>query len=226
MSAVVKKNARVINYIWLIIIYVASHLLICMISGQWWDDWCYWGGGIEHLKKAYFESGMPLQAYNIMSVMWLPNWGYRIVVFLLYLAVGLLFYEILHNLKIIYEEDAFFIAAIAMTIPVNDARTILNCFGYAVEITLFMIAFFLVIRMMNNNGKRKVFLRIVSLIMLTYSYTMESLLVFTGLIWIYLFYSIWINNIDKRFISNIILFIREYLDYCILPFVFFVLKRL
>ena len=210
----------------LALIYTAAHFMLCLISGQWWDDWCYWINGPEQLISLYSASGIPMQAYYILSVMWLPNWGYRIVVFVLFLLVALLFYEILRGMDIFSEDDAFFIAAVALTVPVNDARTVLNCFAYTVEIFLFMAGFLLATKINLFSGAKKYLIRIVSLILLVGSYTMESLLVFTGIIWLYLLYDIAKNNKNEKPGRKVLLFIRSYWDYLVLPFAFFVLKRI
>ena len=210
----------------LALIYTAAHFMLCLISGQWWDDWCYWINGPEQLISLYSASGIPMQAYYILSVMWLPNWGYRIVVFVLFILVALLFYEILRGMDIFSEDDAFFIAAVALTVPVNDARTVLNCFAYTVEIFLFMAGFLLATKINLFSGAKKYLIRIVSLILLVGSYTMESLLVFTGIIWLYLLYDIAKNNKNEKPGRKVLLFIRSYWDYLVLPFAFFVLKRI
>ncbi len=210
----------------LALVYSAAHFMLLLISGQWWDDWCYWINGPEQLISLYSASGIPMQAYYILSVMWLPNWGYRIVVFVLFLLVALLFYEILRGMVIFSEDDAFFIAAVALTVPVNDARTVLNCFAYTVEIFLFMAGFLLATKIRLFSGAKKYLIRIVSLILLVGSYTMESLLVFTGIIWLYLLYDIAKNNKNEKPGRKVLLFIRAYWDYLVLPFAFFVLKRI
>lgn len=212
--------------IYLALIYTAAHFMLCLISGQWWDDWCYWINGPEQLISLYSASGIPMQAYYILSVMWLPNWGYRIVVFVLFLLVALLFYEILRGMDIFSEDDAFFIAAVALTVPVNDARTVLNCFAYTVEIFLFMAGFLLATKINLFSGAKKYLIRIVSLILLVGSYTMESLLVFTGIIWLYFLYDIAKNNKNEKPGRKLLLFIRSYWDYLVIPFAFFVLKRI
>ena len=211
--------------IYLAVIYTAAHLMLCLISGQWWDDWCYWINGPEQLVSLYSASGIPMQAYYIMSVMWLPNWGYRIVVFVLFLLVALIFYEILRKTDVFSEDDAFFIAAVAMTVPVNDARTVLNCYAYTFEIFLFMCGFLLATKFRLFSGAKKYLIRAISLILLAGSYTMESLLVFTGIIWIYFLYDVAKNNKNEKAVRKVLLFIRSYWDYFALPFAFFVLKR-
>ena len=219
------KSRVVLSYVWLVIIYIAAHILLCLVSGQWWDDWCYWLNGPEQLKVAYFESGMPLQAYFILSVMWLPNWGYRVVVFFLYLVTGLLFYSIVRNINLFSNEDAFYIAAVAMTVPVNDARIVLNCYGYSLEITLFMIGFYIATLIEKKNGLKHIILRVFSLLLLSLSYVMESLLVFTGLIWMYFFYLIWKRNRELKLIPKVIMMIKSHWDFLILPFAFYIIKR-
>lgn len=213
--------------IWLIIIYCCAHFLLLFISGQWWDDWCYMTqGGIEHLKTGYLESGIPLQAYNILSVMWLPNWGYRIVVFFLFLAIGLLFFLILRSLDFITDEDAFWISAVAMLVPVNDARVVLNCYGYSICLTTFMLGFFVITKMVNCTGKKRIILRIISYVCLLHSYTTESLLVFTGIIWIYLFYISYLKSKGEKPRNKVLLFFKSNWDYLVLPFLYYIFKQI
>ncbi|MBQ1294125.1 MAG: GtrA family protein, partial [Clostridiales bacterium] len=212
--------------IYLAVIYSAAHLMLCLISGQWWDDWCYWINGPELLISLYSASGIPMQAYYILSVMWLPEWGYRIVVFVLFLLVALIFYEILRQMDIFSEDDAFFIAAVAMTVPVNDARTVLNCYAYTVEIFLFMCGFLLATKIKLFSGAKKYLIHAISLVLLVGSYSMESLLVFTGMIWVYLLYDTAKNNMNAKPGRRILLFFRSFWDYLVLPFAFFVLKRI
>ncbi len=224
-----KKSPSAIAFrhrIYLAVIYTAANLMLCIISGQWWDDWCYWINGPEQLVSLYSASGIPMQAYYIMSVMWLPNWGYRIVVFLLFLLVALIFYEILRQVDFFSEDDAFFIAAVAMTVPVNDARTVLNCYAYTVEIFLFMCGFLLATKIRLFSGAKKLLVHIASLIMLAGSYSMESLLVFTGIIWVYLLYDTARNNMDAKLGRKILLFFRSFWDYLVFPFAFFLFKRI
>lgn len=223
---IISGSAVFKHRIYLSLIYTASHLMLCLISGQWWDDWCYWLNGPEQLIYSYTASGIPMQAYYIISIMWLPNWGYRIVVFVLFLLVALIFYEILRKTDIFTEDDAFFIAAVAMTVPVNDARTVLNCYAYTFEIFLFMLGFLLATKIKSFSGVKKYLIRIISLVLLLGSYSMESLLVFSGVIWLFFLYDIHKENKSENFFRKAGLFLRHFWDYLILPFAFFILKRI
>lgn len=210
----------------LIIIYAICHWLLCVISGQWWDDWGIWLYTLEEIKLMFQESAAtPWTAYNLLSVMWIPNWGYRIVVFLLFLVTGLLFYGILHKIDFFTKEESFWIAAIAVTVPVNDARATLICYGYSSSLTFFMTAFFIVTRLIDMSGYRKMLMRIISFLLLLYSYITESLLVFTGVIWLYLFYTVWLENKEKIIFDKIRIFFRSYWDYFVFPFGYYIIKN-
>lgn len=226
MQSVTKKR-RLPPVIALIIIYTISHWLLCVISGQWWDDWAIWLYSLEEIKILFQESAaMPWTAYNLLSVMWIPNCGYRIVVFLLFLATGLLFYGILCKIDFFTEEDSFWIAAIAMTVPVNDARATLICYGYSSSLTFFMIAFFIVTRLTDMGGYKKILMRIISFLFLLFSYITESLLVFTGVIWLYFFYTVCLKNKEKKFFYKIWIFFCSYLDYFVFPFAYYIIKNI
>ncbi len=210
----------------LILVYTLSHLLLVLISGQWWDDWIIWLNPVNEIKCLFCEMGLPWEAYNLFSVMWLPNWGYRIVVFFLFMLSGLLFYLILRQLHFFSREDAFWIAAIALTAPVNDARATIICYGYSLSLALFLLAFYMVTQLDKYTGIKMYALRILSLCFLIYSYTTESLLVFTGLIWLYLNYIVWKDNDAANLNKKIRLFIKNYWDYFAIPFAFFIVKNL
>lgn len=219
----IKKNKSVFM---LVFIYSISHWLLCVISGQWWDDWFLWTNSLEAIKPKFQEAGSPWETYILFSVMWIPNWGYRIVVFLLFLVTGLVFYGTLIKMDFFSEEEAFWITAISMTVPVNDARVTLICYGNSLSLCLFMIAFFLVTRMTGVNGNKRLILRLLSLMCLLFSYNAQSLLIFTGLIWLYLFYIIWKQNEEEKLLKKLLMFLRSYCDYLAIPFGFWIMKNI
>lgn len=140
--------------------------------------------------------------------------------FFLFLLVGL-YSEAVGFLS---EEEAFCIAAVEMTVPVNDARTTLICYGYSLSLPLFFLAFYIVTRLGELLGGKKITLRVLSLLLLIYSYTTQSLLVFTGLIWLYLFYLVCKENEGEKLLGKIGIFFRKYWDYFLVPFAFSIVK--
>ena len=112
-----------------------------------------------------------------------------------------------------------------MTAPVNDARVMIVCIGYGESLCLFMIAFLLVTKLKSATYRKKIIMRIISLILLVLSYLRtESLLVFTGLIWLYLLYCILQNNTSFPLATQIERFILSASDYILIPFIVFISK--
>lgn len=212
--------------LYLILIYSLSQIILCFISGQWWDDWVIWCSSAETTKDFFRSIGLPWEAYNLFSVMCIPKYGYKIVVFFEYLIGGILFYGILRTLNFFSDQDAFWITTIYMTVPVNDARITLICYGYSLSLFLFLMSFFIISRNRNKASKYYIPLRIFSVLCLLYSYTMQSLLVFTGLIWLYQLYRLFTESYCKKPINLILNCIRENADYIISPFLFFILKSI
>ena len=212
--------------LYLILIYSLSQIILCFISGQWWDDWVIWCSSAETTKDFFRSNGLPWEAYNLFSVMCIPKYGYKIVVFFEYLIGGILFYGILRTLNFFSDQDAFWITTIYMTVPVNDARITLICYGYSLSLFLFLMSFFIISRNRNKASKYYIPLRIFSVLCLLYSYTMQSLLVFTGLIWLYQLYRLFTESYCKKPINLILNCIRENADYIISPFLFFILKSI
>ena len=223
------KRSIIINkkqILYLILIYSLSQIILCFISGQWWDDWVIWCSSAETTKDFFRSNGLPWEAYNLFSVMCIPKYGYKIVVFFEYLIGGILFYGILRTLNFFSDQDAFWITTIYMTVPVNDARITLICYGYSLSLFLFLMSFFIISRNRNKASKYYIPLRIFSVLCLLYSYTMQSLLVFTGLIWLYQLYRLFTESYCKKPINLILNCIRENADYIISPFLFFILKSI
>lgn len=207
-------------------IYFAAHWMLCVISGIWWDDWTLWFASEETIKKTFWSNGLPWEAYNLFSVMWIPNGGYRIVVFLMFLFGGIFLYKILLSFEWFNETDAFWIAAIYITVPVNDARTTLICYGYTLSLFLFLLAFFLVTKLEQFPTVKRRIVRVVSLLLFMYSYTTASLLVMMCTVWLYLLYIVITVNKKKGVITYFKILIWRYWDFLILPFVYFVIKNI
>lgn len=215
------------NILLLVILYIAAHWILPIMSGIWWDDWIIWTSNANTIKELFWEAGAPWEAYNLFSVMWIPNKGYRVVVFILFFIGGLLFYKILANIDDVFsEKDAFWIAAIYLTIPVNDARVTLICYGYTLSLFLFLVAFYLVSLMKEWSGKKRCLARIFSLILFFYSYNMESLLVIMSVTWLYLLYICWKSNREKTILKRMVIFFFSNGDYLALPFIFYILKKI
>ncbi len=219
------NSTRKKKIIWLIVIYTLSQLLLCFVSGQWWDDWGVWGKNTKDIINLWLEHGTPTYIISFFSVMWIPNWGYRFVVFFLYLVDGILAFLIICESRFFSEKDAFYIAAVAITVPVNDARITLICFDYAWSLALFSIGFYWLLLSQGRGTPKKIFYRILSLFFLFWSYSLESLLVFTGVIWIYIIADILRSNKCNFTWGYVLKDLNGYLSFFALPFLFYFIKN-
>lgn len=221
-----KKMLLFKEQIGLTIIYFFAHWYLLVATGCWWDDWIVVYSTAEQLKERFCSSGRPWQAYNLMSVRWIPNGGYRIVVFVMFYLGSIFVYQILRSTKIFSNADCFWICALYIVVPINDARITLICYGYTLSLFLFWLSFYLITIWRNKKGKVRIGLRVLSLALLFYSYHPESLLVFTSLIWMYLFYDA-LREMDKEsnLLHRCLYILIKNMDFLLLPFLNFAIRR-
>lgn len=214
------------HILWLTIIYGAAHWFLLVMTGKWWDDWVYANHNVEYLIEVCMQSSLPLEAFVKMSVWNLP---YKWLVFLYFYLDGVLVYSILKKTDLFCAEASFWIAALFMTIPVNDARVTWICYGYSFYFLLFWISFYLVTCLGKLKGGKKSGLRIVSLLILLVAFHLESTMLMTLLILFYLYYeelkddwrwSETRNNVKKLFMAVI-----HNIDFLIAPIAWYVLNK-
>lgn len=225
------KNKHIFKHIfYLSIIYILAHGFIIFLSGRWWDDWYFFmhNDFLRHLSKV---AAIPSRLY-VLSLVWkLPNGGYRILVFLLFYVGVLSLYGILLHMDFISDNARFWICALFTTIPVNDARVTLACYEYSLDYCLFLLAFFLTCEWKKKSGEKRWITRGIAVIILLISFCTESLLCFSGLIILYLYYydmrdlvgenGFSFCKVCKYFPKLILLNI----DYLMAPILFFCIKH-
>lgn len=152
-------------------------------------------------------------------------WIFKFVTFASFIVVGLIFYNLLLRLSFINKVDAFYIAAIAMVFPSNEARVSIAYTFYAYGFASFMIAFFL---MQYAFYKKSILFRLMALALFFFSFVTESLLVFYMFPIIYSIYNdrnVWLkkNNITHS-LRNLSVWALSKIDFFMLPFLFFAVK--
>ena len=211
---------------WLTIIYGAAHWFLLVMTGKWWDDWVYANHNAEYMIEVFMQSSLPLEAFVKMSVWNLP---YRWFVFLYFYLDGILVYLILKKIDLFSIEASFWLAALFMTIPVNDVRVTWICYGYSFYFLLFWISFYLVTFMGKLKGLRKVGLRIVSLFILLIAFHLESIMLMTLLILFYLYYEElkddWKWNKTGINVKKLLMAVVHYIDFLIAPIAWYVLDK-
>lgn len=218
------------HLLWITIVYLLAQGFLLIASGIWWDDWLSrtrnWEG---HLESA-LQQGLPLRAYIHASLWFLPEGAYRILVFFYYYVESLLVYTIMKKIDVFSSDAAFWITLLYIVIPINDARILLCCYDYQVGLFSFWIAFWLVTLWQGKNGKKAVFMRILSLVVLMFSYNTESIMLMTLVILLYLYYEKlkdeWVWNEVGANIRKFFRAVLCYIDFLLAPIIFYFGKEI
>lgn len=218
------------DYICITLVYFLSQFMLLIITGRWADDWNYYPHDVEFLHEVMRQSGIPLEAYILRSVWWIPKDGYRIIVFLLYLVGTYFLYKTLINLNLFSKQACLWICMLYEIIPINDIRVTLICFGYALGLCSFWISFYLVTLWQRKIGKQRILVRGISLIILMFSFNLASLMAMDGLIILYLYYTDFLKMSEGKVLKNLKYklpkIILKNIDYLLAPIIFYFGKQL
>lgn len=221
------KNILNNPYFVISIVFFLSQMFIIVLSGCWWDDWTFMTHNLSYVHDVASGSGRP--EWNLLiPLCWsLPNNG-RILIFILYYLISIFVYNTLSNTELFNRKDNILITLLFIITPVNDARVLISNFPYTVGLFLFYLGMMLFVKW-NKTGK-KIIYRITILLVFFSSFILNSLLVYYYLIFAYLL-ALEINNcVRKLNIKDIFLLIKriiiKYLDFFLLPIVYFVVNKI
>jgi len=202
--------------IYLTLIYFFSHVFLLLASGKWWDDWCGMGLSLEEFSSWINQMGRPDLIYQYYIYNYFPPYMYRIFTFLFFYTSMFCIGYILKRVFRLDEESRFFICALYATFPVNDCRMIFSVFPYTVGFFVYVAAFVQLVYMFSNK-KMHIIGRCFNLCLFCLSFTLNSNLVYYLLV---IFLIIYYER-NKEKINTIII---KYMDYLLLPILFFAAK--
>jgi len=222
------KNKRniVFDYLAIIVIYYAAYFFFLVNNGLFWDDWVWTG----NIIRGYIEISRKLYALRypglLLAFIYLsPPILIRVLISICYLLPGFILYSISQK-EGIARIDRIFIVLIFLLIPINLAKYTLAIAAYSFYCLLFYIASYLYI---NNYNKMGIVVRLVSLILYFLSFTLNSLLAFFAVPFLYVF-SKFIRNREAEGVKGIVkgfgLFLKKNFDFAIVPFIFFGIKQI
>ena len=219
-----RDSIRTRHFVWLTLIYISAQWMLLVLSGQWYDDWIYADHDVAFLIDSFMQSSLPLHAF-IDLVIW--NLPFRYIVFVMYLGTGYFVYRTLEKINLFSQVDAFWITALFLTVPIFDVRTTFICFGYALGLFVFWIAFFLTAIWKNSTGKKRIIFRCLALFMLMLSFDTESQMLMTLVILLYLYYEDLKGDIKERekfliILKKFLISIIHNIDYLLAPIVWYV----
>ena len=157
---------------------ILSHGLLLIVTGTFWDDWFYYYRDRVGLWKEFMELGRPSSAYWVEAVWNIPHYGYRWLVFLVFTLTALILYIIIRNFGMFTAKEALWLSVLYSVIPVNDARIILCTFSYGVGLASFLAGAYILQKYMQDRENNRFRFRIAALLLLGYSFIIQSLLVF------------------------------------------------
>ena len=211
-------------------VYVMAHSFLLILSGCWWDDWTFMTHNVNYVAVVAEQSGRPEWKLLVPFCWSLPNNG-RILIYFLYLGISLFVYRMLKETELFSEEDSLMIALLFSVVPVNDARLLISNFAYTVGLFFFYLAFMLFVPWnKTEKSTRKIIYRILLLALFYISFILNSVLVYYYIVIAYLFlYKLktsaeenWIRKISKVILDILL----HYIDFCILPIVYYILNKL
>lgn len=211
MRYMVKQGKRK-ELILLSVIYFFSQGMLIFASGRWWDDWCSYNQPTWVIKDMAFRMGRPSAFLITRFAKIMPENGYCIITFFMFYFCMLFLYRILRNWLRFSFSACFWICALYAVIPANDARIMLSVFPYTVGVFFFMAGMSYLSGLLYENQlnwKR----RILNLTLFLFAFELNSNLCFYAIVLLMILMKE--KNI-RRFIG--------YIDYILLPLVYFIVK--
>lgn len=207
-----------------VIYTVANIFLLLNYNGIYWDDWVLYNHSFETINNMFQQSlgasGYPISSMHYL-LMEIGNGviGYRVLTVVLLFFSGFFVHKILQTLRFFSKKDCFFITIFFLLAPLYSAKVALIDFPYTFFSTVFFYAFYLTSK---NIKKLSLIKRLFILFLFFSSFIVNSILVFYTIVLIYIFYK-W-YKLELSFLTNVALFVHKYLDFILLPIVFYIIK--
>ena len=211
MRYLLKQNKKK-ELILLSLLYLASQGMLLIVSGRWWDDWCFHNQPYYALKNMAMQLGRPTLIIIIKITKLLPESGYRIISYIMFYFCMLFTYKILRLWLKADDRACFWICALYAIVPANDARILLAVFPYSIGLFFFMAGFSYFAGVLYE-GRLGIKQRLFSWGLFLLSFILNSNLCFYALILLMIIMK------EKRIKRCL-----KYLDYLLLPIIYFVLK--
>jgi len=213
---------RWVDYLIIMFVGLITHGLLLLNDGVYWDGWILYSKLVKKgsLSQWFIEAGRPFDFCFHWALGHFPDYilGYRLIVFLSIMFIGVLIYEICNRSKLVTRGEGLLIALIVLTYPVFNVGIEITIAPYLFFYMLFCLAVFFAFRAKETVGIVHCVWRLLSLFIFFVSFSLYSLLIFFfGFILILIVYECRLKSFSLR---QIILFFPRHIDYLILPFIF------
>jgi len=212
----------------LFLITLFCHGLLLINDGMYWDGWIVNGWQKkkqwEIMKRLYSEVGMPILYFQHKFFSFLPKakYFYNLLAFLSLFISSAIIFIIGVKFVALPTSVAFIIALLMVCYPgqqMGVERVI--SMQYFMPMALFYLACFFSLESAVTNSEYAVFFHILAIVLFLLSFNMNSLLVYYwGFI---VFFALF--TIQNFSIGQLGIFILGHIDYCILPFIYWIFKE-
>ncbi len=209
-------------YLIIVATNIISQGFLLILTGTFWDDFAYLNYSVEGLYHQFLATGTPERVFYIQSVWGIPNYGYRIIVWICYCIASIMYYLILKESGFFKQIDSLIITLLFVTVPINTCRLTLCTVVYAFSVLFFACAFLLLIKYLKYD--KSILYRCASLFLFFVSFFLNSNLFFYLVPLCYIAYhssNYRLREITCNFFRKSI----KFADFIILPALFFVIKE-
>ncbi len=218
------------------ILFCIANILLLINPGVFWDDWTLYNMADRGIMSQFYGNGGVTTGYLhiFLKNIWASPILYHILTFILQLLSVFLLFRVHEKFKLRKEISLFFLFAILIytVFPIYDSKVTMIVFPSTLYLTSFLGAFLFLLKYCEN--KKRIVLRLLSLLFFFFSFFTNSLLVFYLVpIFLVIFLPFWQRFFSKNKILDYKIFVRKmlrqvliHLDFFVLPFLFWVVRSL
>lgn len=199
---------------------LSSILFISNFDGLYWDDWCMINQEEQTINTFMnmIQHGLKGIFVKIILTFDNPLLASRTFIYIANFITAIMVYFVLKTIKQLNKDDIFYLTLLYLIMPVASSKIAPSIIPFFFPVLIFFVTFFFLSKYLENN---LLFLRILVLIGFYLSFDTNSILVFYGVVLLYIFY----KKYEFYFsINNIKNFSFKCVDFILLPIVFFVIK--
>lgn len=210
------------------IYFISNIFLLLNFNAIYWDDWAwFYQEDISFVLQAFDQLKVGYKGEFFLFLMNLDFYGaypFRIFVFIAIFISGLCVYYILSKIEHFDRHSRFFIVLFFLLAPLFTSKMLASISIFYLPVMFFFIGFAIMVKYVNEGN---IFNRILALILFTLSFSTNSVLVFYFIIFIFLYY-FHFNSFNGilEFIKNMLLISKKYIDFLLIPFLYYIYKSI
>jgi hypothetical protein len=209
------------------IIYLLANITYLLnVDGVYWDDWVAFNQEYSTLTLFYGQLQNTIHGYFSIVLLGIGNgvYGFRLALFVMYFISGLIIISILKTLKLFEGHGAYLIGGFYLISPIFHTKVAISIIPFYFSVFIFFVAWYWLSRSIESFSWKS---RVGILVLFFVSFTTSSLLVFYSFVLCYLFYKQNLENYKKEtsIFYKIEIFVRNNIEFILLPIVFFIFKK-